>query len=101
MLLASTSLLKSIKSANKPILFLYCVIKGLIISAKKYLKMPAATEPPEAKTEREELLRQALKEHIMLERQKKKEGNSLLETFVYIIHICKIIIIIKYFRAGS
>lgn len=51
------------------------VLKGLIISAKKYLKMPAATEPPEAKTEREELLWQALKEHIMLERQKKKEGT--------------------------
>lgn len=38
--------------------------------------MPAATEPPEAKTEREELLWQALKEHIMLERQKKKEGTA-------------------------
>lgn len=36
--------------------------------------MPAATEPPEAKTEQEELLWQALTEHIMLERQKKKEG---------------------------
>lgn len=37
--------------------------------------MPAATEPPEAKSERDELLWQALKEHIMLERQKKKEGE--------------------------
>lgn len=37
--------------------------------------MPAAPEPPEAKTERDELLWQALKEHIMLERQKKKEGE--------------------------
>lgn len=41
--------------------------------------MPAATEPPEAKTEREELLWQKLKEHIMLERQKKKEGNAVTE----------------------
>lgn len=46
---------------------------GLIISAKKYLKMPAAIEQPAAK-KKEELLWQALKEHIMLERQKKKEG---------------------------
>lgn len=36
--------------------------------------MPAATEPPAAKTEREELLFKSLKERIMLERQKKKEG---------------------------
>lgn len=50
---------------------------GLIISAKKYLKMPAATESPAAsKKEREELLWQALKDHIMLERQKKKEGEN-------------------------
>lgn len=52
---------------------------GLKISAKKYLKMPAAAEPPEAKTERDELLWQALKEHIMLERQKKKEGWLYIE----------------------
>lgn len=37
--------------------------------------MPAATEQPAAKKEREDLLWQALKEHIMLERQKKKEGK--------------------------
>lgn len=36
--------------------------------------MPAATEQPAAKKERDELLWQALKEHIMKERQKKKEG---------------------------
>lgn len=48
---------------------------GLIISAKKYLKMPAATEQPAAKKERDDLLWQALKEHILRERQKKKEGN--------------------------
>lgn len=36
--------------------------------------MPAATEAPAAKKERDELLWQALKEHIMRERQKKKEG---------------------------
>lgn len=39
--------------------------------------MPAATESPAAsKKEREELLWQALQEHIMLERQKKKEGEN-------------------------
>lgn len=37
--------------------------------------MPAATEQPAAKKERDELLWQALKEHIMKERQKKKEGK--------------------------
>lgn len=37
--------------------------------------MPAATEQPAAKKERDELLWQALKEHIMRERQKKKEGK--------------------------
>lgn len=38
--------------------------------------MPAATtgDPPEVKSDREEILWQALKEHIMRERQKKKEG---------------------------
>lgn len=47
-----------------------------IISAKKYLKMPAATEQPAAaKKEREELLWQSLKEHVMRERQKIKEGK--------------------------
>lgn len=47
-----------------------------IISAKKYLKMPAATEQPAAKREeREELLWQSLKEHVMRERQKIKEGT--------------------------
>lgn len=43
--------------------------------------MPAATEPPAAKKERDELLLQALKEHIMRERQKKKEGRKQ-----YLIH---------------
>lgn len=37
--------------------------------------MPAATEQPAAKKEREELLWQSLKEHIMRERQKIKEGK--------------------------
>lgn len=49
-------------------------IEVFIISAKKYLKMPAATEQPAAKKEREELLWQSLKEHIMRERQKLREG---------------------------
>lgn len=39
--------------------------------------MPAATEQPAAKKEHDELLWQALKEHIMRERQKKKEGKSI------------------------
>lgn len=39
--------------------------------------MPAATEQPAAKKEHNELLWQALKEHIMRERQKKKEGKSI------------------------
>lgn len=40
--------------------------------------MPAATETPAAnKKEREELLWQALKEHIMQERQKKREGRLI------------------------
>lgn len=38
--------------------------------------MPAATEQPAAKKEREELLWQSLKEHVMRERQKIKEGNE-------------------------
>lgn len=37
--------------------------------------MPAATEQPALKKEREELLWQSLKEHIMRERQKLKEGK--------------------------
>lgn len=38
--------------------------------------MPAATEQPAAaKKEREELLWQSLKEHVMRERQKIKEGK--------------------------
>lgn len=53
--------------------------KTIIISAKKYLKMPAATEQPAAKKEREELLWQSLKEHVMRERQKIKEGKIVLE----------------------
>lgn len=40
--------------------------------------MPAATEQPAAKKEHDELLWQALKEHIMRERQKKKQGNEML-----------------------
>lgn len=40
--------------------------------------MPAATEQPAAKKEREELLWQSLKEHIMRERQKIKEGDCLI-----------------------
>lgn len=43
--------------------------------------MPAAVEPSEAKTERDELLWQALKEHIMLERQKKKEGEYAADPY--------------------
>lgn len=58
-----------------PIFLFPSARNGLIISAKKYLKMPAATEQPAAKKERDELLWQALKEHIMRERQKKKEGR--------------------------
>lgn len=38
--------------------------------------MPAATEQPAAKKEHDELLWQALKEHIMRERQKKKQGKK-------------------------
>lgn len=38
--------------------------------------MPAATEQPAAKKEHDELLWQALKEHIMRERQKKKQGKT-------------------------
>lgn len=38
--------------------------------------MPAATEQPAAKKEREELLWQSLKEHVMRERQKIKEGKD-------------------------
>lgn len=52
---------------------------GFIISAKKYLKMPAATEQPAAKKERDELLWQSLKEHIMRERQKIKEGTPFTD----------------------
>lgn len=44
--------------------------------------MPAATEQPAAKKERDELLWQALKEHIMRERQKKKEGKLDLLSFL-------------------
>lgn len=55
---------------------------GLIISAKKYLKMPAATEQPAAKKEREELLWQSLKVHVMRERQKIKEGKSTDSIYV-------------------
>lgn len=40
--------------------------------------MPAATEQPAAKKEREELLWQSLKEHIMRERQKIKEGTPFI-----------------------
>lgn len=42
--------------------------------------MPAATtggDAAEVKSDREEILWQALKEHIMRERQKKKEGYGL------------------------
>lgn len=37
--------------------------------------MPAATEQPAQKKEREELLWTSLKEHILRERQKLKEGE--------------------------
>lgn len=40
--------------------------------------MPAATEQPAAKKEHDELLWQALKEHIMRERQKKKQGKKIM-----------------------
>lgn len=46
--------------------------------------MPAATEQPAAKKEREEVLWQALKEHIMQERQKKKEGNATHPNYEYV-----------------
>lgn len=46
--------------------------------------MPAATEQPAAKKEREELLWQSLKEHVMRERQKIKEGNChTISKFLY------------------
>lgn len=41
--------------------------------------MPAATEQPAAKKEREELLWQSLKEHVMRERQKIKEGKANIQ----------------------
>lgn len=51
--------------------------------------MPAATEQPAAKKEREELLWQSLKEHVMRERQKIKEGilNFFYGDILMLVHI--------------
>lgn len=50
------------------------------MSAKKYLKMPAQQPAqPAAKTEKEEQLWNALKRHIMRERERKKQGTFALD----------------------
>lgn len=59
--------------------FCFCqnkIVKIVKISAKKYLKLPAAVQEAQAeKTEQQERLWMAIKRHVLQERKRKKEGN--------------------------
>lgn len=52
------------------------IAKIVKISAKKYLKLPAAVQQAQAeKTEQQERLWMAIKRHVLQERKRKKEGT--------------------------